>query len=176
MDGAALLSAIVRPPDAPAFLLIGCKRSEGRDATASGTFLPAQVTPNEDDPLSSPEELFVSELPPEDAEDLARRLLGGGRGVTEAARSIALESRGNPLLLDELVHASLGEPGAGRTAGTLTLHELIGSRVALLPDDARRLLEILAVAGEPLEHSVALSAADLEARRRRSCPRSRRTS
>ena len=163
VDGAALLSSIVRPPDPPAFLLIGCKRSDGRSATASGTFLPAQVTPNEDDPLSNPEELFVSELPPEEAEDLARRLLGGGRGAAEAARSIAVESRGNPLLLDELVHASLGDPGAGRAAGTLTLHELIAGRVALLPNDARRLLELLAVAGEPLERSVALSAADLDA-------------
>ncbi len=164
VDGAALLSSIVRPPDAPAFLLIGCKRSDGRSATASGSFLPAQVPPSEDDPLSNPEELFVSELPPDEAEDLARRLLGGGRGVAETARSIAHESRGNPLLLDELVHASLGERGGGRAAGTLTLHELIASRVALLPDDARRLLEMLAVAGEPLERSVALSAADLEAR------------
>lgn len=164
VDGAALLSSIVRPPDPPAFLLVGCKRSDGLGAAGTGTFLPAQVPPNEDDPLSSPEELFVTELPADEAEELARRLLGGGRGVAEAARSIALESRGNPLLLDELVHASLGEPGAGRPAGPPTLHELIGGRVAFLPEDARRLLEVVAVAGEPLERSVALSAADLEAR------------
>ena len=58
----------------------------------------------------------MDQLAPEEAEELARRLLGGGRSVTEAARSIALESRGNPLLLDELVHASLGEPGADTPA------------------------------------------------------------
>ncbi len=164
VDGAALLSSIVRPPDPPPFLLIGCKRSENRAGPGSGSFLPAQVPPSEDDPLSSPEELFVDQLTLEEAEELARRLLGGGRGVAETARSIALESHGNPLLLDELVHASLTEPGAGRAAGSLTLHELIAGRVSLLPDDARRLLEIVAVAGEPLERSVALSAADLEAR------------
>lgn len=164
VDGAALLSSIVRPPDPPAFLLIGCKRSENQGGPGSGSFLPANVPPAEDDPLSSPEELFVEELPPEEAEELAAKLLGGGRSATEAARSIALESRGNPLLLDELVHASLSEPGAGRAAGPPTLHELIASRVSVLPDDARRLLEIVAVAGEPLERSVALSAADLEER------------
>ncbi len=164
VDGAALLSSIVRPPDPPPFLLIGCKRSETGGRPGSGSFLPAQVPHSEDDPLSSPEELFVEQLTLEEAEDLARKLLGGGRGVAEAARSIALESHGNPLLLDELVHASLGEPRAGRAAGSLTLHELIAGRVSLLPDDARRLLEIVAVAGEPLERSVALSAADLEAR------------
>jgi len=164
VDGAALLSSIVRPPDPPAFLLIGCKRSENRGGPGSGSFLPAEVPPGEDDPLSSPEELFVDLLSPEEAEDLAQTLLGCGRGVTDAARSIALESRGNPLLLDELVHASLVEPGAERADSPLTLAELIGGRVSLLPDDARRLLEIVAVAGEPLERSVALGTADLGAR------------
>ena len=164
VDGAALLSSIVRPPDPPVFLLIGCKRSEDRGGRGSGSFLPAQVPLSEDDPLSSPEELFVDQLPPDEAEELAQRLLGGGRGAKGAARSIAIESRGNPLLLDELVHASRGEPGAGREARPLTLHELIGGRVSLLPDDARRLLEIVAVAGEPLERSVALGTADLGAR------------
>ncbi|MEO8584694.1 MAG: serine/threonine-protein kinase, partial [Acidobacteriota bacterium] len=164
VDGAALLSSIVRPPDPPAFLLIGCKRSESRGAPGSGSFLPAEVPPGEDDPLSSPEELFVDQLAPEEAEDLAQKLLGGGRGVTEAARSIAMESRGNPLLLDELVHASIVEPGAERAGNPLTLAELIGGRVSLLPDDARKLMEILAVAGEPLEKSVALRTADLGAR------------
>ncbi|MGA7990266.1 MAG: protein kinase [Thermoanaerobaculia bacterium] len=162
VDGASLLSSIVRPPDPPAFLLIGCKRSENRNGPASGSFLPAQLSSTEDDPLSSPEELFVEELPPEEAEELARRLLGGGRGAAEAARTIAAESRGNPLLLDELVHASLSEPGTGRAAGPPTLHDLIAGRVSVLLEDSRRLLEVLAVAGEPLERSVALGSGDLE--------------
>ena len=103
VDGAALLSSIVRPPDAPAFLLIGCKRSENRGGPGSGSFLPAQVAPGED-------------------------------------------------------------AQAERAGSPLTLAELIGGRVSLLPDDARRLLEILAVAGEPLERSVALRTADLGTR------------
>lgn len=161
-DGAALLSAILRPPDAPPLLLIGSTRSDNRLGPGSGSFIPAYASRGEDDPLSSPEELFVDELPPEEAEELARRLLGGQRSAPEGARAIALESRGNPFFLDELVHASLSEPGSARAARPLTLHELIGNRVSQLPDEARRLLEIVAVAGEPVERSVALRAADLE--------------
>jgi serine/threonine protein kinase len=160
-DSAALLSAILRPPDPPPLLLIGCTRNESGGAEESASFLPARVSPLEDDPLSSPEELFLDQLTPAEAEELARGLLGGGRSASEAARAIAIESRGNPLFLDELVHASFDE-GPGRPAGTLTLHELIGRRVSRLPDQARRLLEVVAIAGEPVERSVALRAADLE--------------
>ncbi len=111
-DSAALLSAILRPPDPPPLLLIGCTRDENRGAPGSGPFLTAQASSLEDDPLPSPEELFLDQLTPEEAEELARGLLGGGRSAAEAAHAIAIESRGNPLFLDELVHASRSEdPG-----------------------------------------------------------------
>jgi tetratricopeptide (TPR) repeat protein len=54
------------------------------------------------------------------------------------------------------------EPGC--PAGSLTLQGLIESRVSRLPEEARRLLEIVAVAGEPVERTVALEAAELDAR------------
>ncbi len=161
-DGAALLSEILLPPNPPPLLLIGCKRSEDRDGLESSPFLPARASELEDDPLAHPEQLFVDQLSSEEAEELARRLLGDDQEAAGTATDIALESRGNPFLLDELVRASLGKPGAGRLEGPLTLQKLIGSRVSRLPDGARRLLEILAVAGEPLERSVALSCADVE--------------
>jgi eukaryotic-like serine/threonine-protein kinase len=160
-DSAALLSAILRPPDPPPLLLIGCTRNESGDADGSGSFLPAHAEPLGDDPLSISEELFLDQLTPEEAEDLARGLLGKGGSAPEAARAIAIESRGNPLFLNELVLASLSE-GPGRPAGSLTLHELIAERVSRLPDEARRLLEVVAIAGEPVERSIALRAADLE--------------
>jgi hypothetical protein len=162
-DSAALLSAILRPPDPPPLLLIGCTRDENGGAPGSGSFLTDRASPLEDDPLPSPEELFLDQLAPDEAEELAWGLLGGGRIAAEAAHAIAIESRGNPLFLDELVHASLSE-APERPAGSLTLQQLIGSRVSRLPDEARRLLEVVAIAGEPVERSVALRAADLESR------------
>ena len=106
VDGAALLSSIVRPPDPPAFLLIGCKRSEGRGATASGSFLPAQVPPSEDDPLSNPEELFVVGAPARGsrgsrAETPRRRPGRGGGGALHrprVAREPAPPRRARPRL------------------------------------------------------------------------------
>jgi len=160
-DSASLLSAVLRPPDPPPLLLIGCTREENQGAPGSSPFDTARLSQLEDDPVPSPEELLLDQLTRQEAEELARGLLGGGRRAAEAAQAIAIESRGNPLFLGELVHASLSE-GPRRSAGSLTLHELIGRRVSRLPDEARRLLEVVAVAGEPVERSVALRAAELE--------------
>ena len=162
-DSAGLLSAILGPPDPPPLLLIGCTRIRDLDAPGKGSFLPSDAPGMEDDPLSNPEELFVEQFSPEEAEELARRLLlSGGQSAAEMADPIALESHGNPLFLDELVRASLSEQGSGHPAVPLTLHDLVGGRVSRLPDEARRLLEVVAVAGEPVERSVAFLAADLE--------------
>lgn len=164
-DSAGLLSAILGPPDPPPLLLIGCTRIRDLDAPGKASFLPSDAPGMEDDPLSNPEELFVEQFSPEEAEELARRLLlGGGQSAAEEANAIALESRGNPLFLDELVRASLSERGSGQPAVPLTLHDLVGGRISSLPDEARRLLEVVAVAGEPVERSVAFIAADLESR------------
>jgi eukaryotic-like serine/threonine-protein kinase len=161
-DSAALLSEILRPPDPPSLLLIGCSRGEPRGDVESGVFLPAPASPPEENPLSSPEELVVDPFTAEESEELARDLLGGDQPAAGAAHSIAVESQGNPLFLDELAHSWLSEERGGRSLGPLTLQELIAGRIAQLPDEARVLLEVLAVAGEPVERSVAIRAAEIE--------------
>jgi serine/threonine protein kinase len=161
-DSAAVLSEVLQPPDPPPLLLILCLRSETFGDPAPGPFLAPRASRALDDPLWKPEEIFLDPLSPGEAEELAARLLGGGRDAAEAARVLAVESRGNLFFLDELIHASLGEPDSGHRAKPLTLNELIETRVSRLPEDARRLLEIVAVAGEPVERSVALRAADVE--------------
>ncbi len=87
---------------------------------------------------------------------------------------ITRESRGNPFFLSELVRfgsagidpserdsAGPAESPARPETGT-TLEEVIRWRVERLPDPARRLLEILSVAGRPLRPGVARRAAGLE--------------
>ncbi|HQR66103.1 MAG TPA: AAA family ATPase, partial [Thermoanaerobaculia bacterium] len=161
-DSAALLSEILRPPDAPPLLLIGCRRGDARSEAESGVFLPAPAAPAEENSLSTPEELFVDPFTAEESEELARNLLGGSPVAAGTAHAIALESQGNPLFLDELAHSWLSEEGVDRSSKPLTLQELIARRIAHLPDEARVLLEVVAVAGEPVERSVALRAAEIE--------------
>ena len=161
-DSAALLIELLRPPEPPPMLLMGCYRTE--DAGES----PLLKAVLDFRPGPSPDldvrELTVSELPPEDARQLARLLLEG-EGVSRdaSAASIARESRGNPFLIDELTrHVRTGanlEPSA--STGPVRLEDVIRARIARLPADALRLLEVVAVAGRPVSRAIAGQAAGL---------------
>jgi hypothetical protein len=145
-DSSVLLADLVRPPDPPALLLIiSHQRHEvGRSALAllkerlAGTTI----------------DLPVEALEPADAREMAFALFG------DRARAdvIAAESRGNPFLLQELAHHYLD---ADSTAGGASLHEVITTRLGRVPAEARRLLQTIALAGQPLPEAVALRAAGL---------------
>jgi hypothetical protein len=62
---------------------------------------------------------------------------------------------GNPLFIGELVRAP-------EATGTSTLDQVIHSRVSRLPEPARHLLEVVAVAGQPLALELAKQAAQHE--------------
>ena len=176
VDSAALLGDLLRPPDPPPLLLIASYRS---DAAAASPFLSSlEVSPGAAETLDV-RELRVEALSGSDCRDLARTLLEADLPAPSAdtgdaeVEALARESGGNPLFLSELVRYRqagvelterdrteiLGVRGAGARSGTL--EELIRSRVQLLPEAARRLLEILAVAGQPLRPAVARHAAGL---------------
>jgi eukaryotic-like serine/threonine-protein kinase len=132
----------------------------------------------------------VAELSYEEAESLTS-LLAGDVSPT-MAEAIAQESKGNPYLIGELVQYSrisaeaaldtdnetLGKaPDRGRPdlqpeqEGALfgparpseMLDRVIRLRISQLPEHAKRLLEVVAVAGQPIGLSVAKPAAKVEA-------------
>ena len=80
--------------------------------------------------------------------------------------SIARESRGNPLFIDELARyvGEPAEPLAGEVVASdeVRLDDVIWARVSRLPEEAQRLLETVAVAGRPLDRSTARRAAGLQ--------------
>ena len=172
VDSAALLTDLLRPPRPPSLLLIACYRSE---EAASSPFLSKFLAPGATGDAAELRELPVGELTEREARDLALALLGGEPDESEAlVEEIARESGGNPFFLSELVRysqagvepseaglaARTGSPGApGRAT---TLEEVIRSRVLRLSDAARRLLEIVAVAGHPLRPALARHVAGLE--------------
>jgi eukaryotic-like serine/threonine-protein kinase len=154
-DSSALLENLMKPPDSPALLLIGCYRTE--EATTSpllALLLPLRESP----PAAALDkmDLAVGELALDDARALASELLGRESGTAARAEAIARESQGNPFLVD-----ALSRFGAGESPGAM-LEDLIRRRAAELPDSARRLLDVVAIAGRPLELGVAFQAAALD--------------
>ena len=171
VDSAALLADLLRPPHPPALLLIACYRSEEAEMSPILQRLLSSQTGVES---ADVREVLVERLADSEARDLARRLLGEDPSTCSGeSEAIARESAGNPFFIDELVRYSqagvgfeereAAEKPAPRAAdrGT-TLEQVIQARVRRLPEPARRLLEVLAVAGQPLETAVARHAAQVK--------------
>ncbi len=171
VDSAVLLAELLRPPRAPSLLFIASYRTE---AIESSSFLKKFLEPGSGEDTPDVRDLPVGALTEDESNYLTLALLGE-EGEAEPARAleIARESGGNPLFLSELVrYAQAGiEPAEARLAAKpsspglpaaeKTLDDMIRSRIRRLPTAARRLLELLAVAGQPLTPAVAREAAEL---------------
>ncbi len=157
VDSAALIRELLRPPTPPRMLMLLSYRSE--DASAA---IIAELRGARDRGGAEVREIVVGPLELDEAEALAAAQLGTGEALRAIARVIARESCGNPLFVDELVrHVGQGKD----VGGTLRLDDVLFEQVTTLPDDAHRLLEIVAIAGQPLERKVAAAAAELEGER-----------
>ena len=156
-DSAALLAELVRAPGAPAVVWIFSYRSEDEAGIAAlATLQSLKAATGEPVPVHT---ITVDALGRADAEELARRLSPPSRRAGGVAAVMAAESRGSPLfvaemarLLDHGLDAGDGMPPEVRFA------DAIVRRIADLPVRARRLVELVAVAGAPLERSVVLQA------------------
>jgi hypothetical protein len=91
---------------------------------------------------------------PEDARRLALTFLGSeDDDAQRIAEAIARESAGSPFLVEELARQDR------RGVAPITLQRVVEERLAQLPEDARRMLEIVAIAGRPLAVSTVGDAA-----------------
>jgi serine/threonine protein kinase/tetratricopeptide (TPR) repeat protein len=162
LDSADLLADLLRPPDAPALLLLCCFRSEY--ASSSPCLLRLRAG---DDGAQGPErfEVEVEALTADEARDLARMLLARAGHVTdELIDLIARESGGSPYFVYELTHyltAGGKLSGSLAGAGTFSLDEVLWRRVRELPAGPRRLLEAISVAGQPVRQTSACRVAGL---------------
>jgi len=131
-DSAQVLDDVLRAPDAPSVLLVVVARADANPL--QGLSLP-------------PIELQLAALSDEECQQLARRSLKDPSRV----QAIAKESGGNPFLLQQLAVVS----------GEVKLEDVVLSRLEALPAPARRLLEVVALAGSPVSERVASAAAGL---------------
>ena len=153
-DSAALLAALLKPPDSPSLLLVACHRTEDRQHSPFLRELHVAIGAALD-----VGELEVGPLQPDDADELAHQLVDGGHALSPLSQQISQESGGNPLFIDELArHAreSLLQSSDRRIA----LDQVLRQRLQRLPADAARLLEVIAVAGAPIPLATAQRAAE----------------
>jgi serine/threonine protein kinase/tetratricopeptide (TPR) repeat protein len=150
-DGLALLEAILRPPDAPPLLFLATiRRDPEATSDAAGALPGARRT------------ITIGRLPPGEARALTSLLLGaaaalGAPEVVDVA-ALAEEGGGHPLFLDALVRHRLSRSG---DAGPVRLDDALRARIQRLDPAARRLIEVVAIAGRPIPARIAAQAADV---------------
>src|SRR2546422_334535 len=142
VDSAALLADLVRPPDAPAALIVLTYRTDDGARSPCVLAMRAQVP----DGLR---ELQVQPLQDDDARELANALLPAADAVRAA--QVAREAAGNPLFVAELVEQGHSAPAS--------FEEMLLARTARLEPEPRRLLEVISVAGGPIDAGCAFRAA-----------------
>ncbi|WP_437574608.1 protein kinase domain-containing protein [Sorangium sp. So ce887] len=159
LDSVALLAELMRPPAAPPLLFIASYRVE--EASTSPVLRALLAALREG--LAADvrlHEIDVGELPPADAVALAGALLAGAGASGGAAARIAAEAHRSPLFITELARLA-GESGPPGGAAP-DLSALLAGRIGRLPAPARRLLEVVAVAGQPIARRTAARAAEVE--------------
>ncbi len=170
VDGTSLLVELLRPPSAPRLLLIVSYRSEEAEKCDPLRALLAEIRGAAFRGVRH--HVDVLPLTESEAFELSLRLLVEGRALeTQAparlfpaleedldaiARAIAKESAGSPYFVSELAHEAIR-----RDASDVSLSRLLEARVSSLPEEAKRLLAVVAAAGSPLPQNVAADAADV---------------
>jgi serine/threonine protein kinase/tetratricopeptide (TPR) repeat protein len=149
-DSATLFVELMRPPGPPRLLLIAAYREEEAERS------PFLIETGARWPTGAEvRSIAVGPLDSSDARQLALALLGPGD--ERAADDIARESGGSPFLIEELAPSALSVDG-----GAVNLQQVVSRRLAALSDDARRMLEVIAVGGRPLPVSVVAEASGIQ--------------
>jgi serine/threonine protein kinase/tetratricopeptide (TPR) repeat protein len=164
VDSAVLLADLICSPASPDLLMIGCFRSE--DLERSPFLFEIRKSISGATGSLDHRELAVEALTQSEARALTLALLGRDDAVSRAqAHVVGRESGGNPLFIDELVrHIQGGESTESwEQIGQLDLDEVLWSRIGRQPEEARRLLGVVAVSGRPIRQALAFQASELGA-------------
>ncbi len=155
IDSASLLAALLRPPDAPAVLLLTSFRSEGQGGNATLAALEQHVRAAGIDVF----DLELTALRGDDALALALVHLGDLPAARKHAERLVEESQGNPFLIEELARHVRDQAGSGEP---ISLAEVMRGRLLRLPAAAGRLLSAIAVAGRPIAQALVERAAGVD--------------
>jgi len=151
VDSAELLASLLESPGAPRLLFIAAFRSEYRESSPCLRALTSGLT--------SPRHVFgvADDIEVEPLDESAATLLAGAllaqRSDAVAVR-IASESGGNPFFIHELARYANEHPewSTRADAEAFDLERVLWSRVERLPPPARAMLELVAIAGQPVRN------------------------
>ncbi len=146
-DSLALLSELLKAPEAPAALLVLALRTDADSPTLTLETLQRAL------PIEL-HRIDLDNLSLADAHALTQRLISEHGGRIDAA-AIAVESAGHPLFIDSLVRYRIAQPDEERP---VKLEEALWWRIQRLDAAARELLELVCVAGRPVERATAARA------------------
>lgn len=155
LDSLALLREICRPPDPPAILLVLGARSETADASSVLRSLRAENGALA--PSVRRQTVRVGPLARSDATRLVQDVLGDAAALEDVAARIVDESHCIPFLAGELARHLVETRRPGTTVDVYeppALDALVAARVQALPALAREVLELVAVAGRPLDREL----------------------
>jgi predicted ATPase len=161
-DSVALLADLISSSGAGALLFIGCYRSEEAGSSPLlRRLLPVRPAGGAGEPAVV--DLELQKLDPVEATELATALLKEGEATpVSQAESIALEAAGNPFFISELArYAQVRDAGTQASRRRVSVSDVIRARSSRLSDGARRLLEVVAVAGRPVDLRIARRAAQI---------------
>lgn len=167
-ESADVLVDLMRAPGAPPVFWVVAFRGDER---ATSPFLRALLARLAAEPDVARLHLPLAGLPPEAAAALVAQLLPTERAGSELAARIAHEGAGHPLFIEELARHADEASGPWLTSAVGAtpdsadrqhlLAEVLRRRLTDLSPEARTLLELVSVAGVPLDPSVAGRAAGL---------------
>jgi hypothetical protein len=152
-DSSALLEGLLRPPNAPALLLLTSFRSEEIDHQS---FLRELLAATDGVARRA---LPVGPLSEAETRRLVLDLLGDPEAALPFVQRIIRESAGSPFLAEQLARYVSHEPGMAATG--ISLAEMIEAQIRPLPAEARALLDLLAAAAHPVPPTLAFAAAGL---------------
>src|SRR5262245_18225924 len=158
LDSVALLGRLLKGAAPPSLLFIA---SFGSEDAHTRPFLQSWRSSAVSTESVVVRALKLDLLTLSESNELTMRLMAGGADVDRPrAEAIARESRGDPFLIDQLTRCALD--GSVGSDGAVTIRRVIERRLASLSPAVRRLLETVAVAGQPIPVSVVRRAAEVE--------------
>ena len=153
-DSAALLRAVLRPPDPPPVLVLLSYRSENR---GSNPLLRAIEAEQLGADLELERDLTIGPLASDDARTLADRLLSqAGIHSQRAVLTVTAESHGSPFFISQLAHTLIAtHDSAPSEGGHLRVEHVVRHRLSHLSDAERRLLSIVSVSNGSIDRRLA---------------------